>query len=104
MAKFHGLIGYAKSVEIAPDVWADDIVELEGYGDVVQFNRRWSADTNLSDDVTINNKISIVANSYALKNFHAIRYVTWMGTKWKVTDISVEYPRLILSIGGVYNG
>jgi len=32
-----------------------------------------------------------------------IRYVTWMGTKWRVANIDVNYPRLNLSIGDVYN-
>jgi len=27
-----------------------------------------------------------------------------MDSLWKVTAVDVQYPRLILSIGGVYNG
>lgn len=104
MAKFYGEIGYGESVEKAPGVWADDIIEKKYYGDVVRNTRKLSegVDTNL--DITVNNSISIVADAYANEHFFAIRYIRWMGSLWVVSDVDVQPPRLILRLGGVYNG
>lgn len=104
MAKFYGLIGYAETSETSPGVWTEVITERSYYGDVIKNSRRWQAGENLNDDLTINNQISIVADPFAYQNFHAIKYIKWMGASWKITNIDVQSPRLILTIGGVYNG
>jgi len=78
------------------------ITEREYYGDILQFSRRWENGEHLNDDLNIDNKISIVADPFAYENFHAIRYIWWIGAKWKVISAEVQYPRLILTIGGVY--
>lgn len=103
MAKFYGTIGYGATGETAPGIWNVGIVERNYYGDVLQFSRKWENSGNLNDNLNINNKISIVADPFAYENFQEIRYILWMGTKWKVINIEVQYPRLILTIGGVYN-
>lgn len=104
MAKFYGAVGYIEDVETAVDVHTEKPVERMYSGDIVKNNRRLQNGEGLNDDVTISNEISIVADPYALNHFHAIRYVKWMGVAWKVTTIDLEYPRLRLSLGGVYNG
>lgn len=104
MAKYYGTVGFAKTVENPPGVWKEQIVARPYIGDANRINRRLQTADKVNDDITINNEISILADPYACRNFHAIRYVTWMGAKWKVTGVEVQYPRLILSIGGVYNG
>lgn len=104
MNKFYGKIGYAISEETLPGVWVERIVERSYYGDVIRNIRRLQSSENLNDDINVSNEISIVADAFANQNFHSMRYVEYMGTKWKVSSIEVKYPRLILSIGGVYNG
>lgn len=104
MNKFYGKIGYAISEETVPGVWVEQIVERSYYGDVIRNIRRLQSSENLNDDINVSNEISIVADAFANQNFHSMRYVEYMGTKWKVSSIEVKYPRLILSIGGVYNG
>src|SRR4051812_19641225 len=104
MAKFHGKIGYAESIESAPGVWVDDIVEFSYYGDVVRNTRKLTDGENLNKDLTVGNSISIVADAYANEHFFAIRYVEWAGTLWTVSDVEVQAPRLLLRIGEVYNG
>lgn len=104
MAKFYGVIGYATTVETKPGVWEEQITERKYYGDLIRNTRRLESSGNLNDNVTINNEISIVADPYAYENFHSMRYVKFMGTAWKITSADVQYPRLILSVGGVYNG
>lgn len=104
MNKFYGKIGYAITKETTPGVWVEQIVERSYYGDVIRNIRRLQSSENLNDNINISNEISIVADAFANQNFHSMRYVEYMGTKWKVSSIEVKYPRLILSIGGVYNG
>lgn len=103
MAKWCGIIGYAEQVETTPGVWSEQITERKYYGDVIRNNRRLQSAGKLNDDINVGNEISIVADPFANNNFHSMRYVEFMGTKWKVTTVDVQYPRLILSLGGVYN-
>ena len=104
MAKFYGVIGYGDTVEVEPGIWEDQIVEHEYYGDLIKNTRKLESSGGINDDINIMNNISIVADPYANKNFHNMRYVMFMGTKWKIKNIEVEYPRLILTLGDVYNG
>lgn len=104
MDKYHGYIGFAETIETAPDVWEEQIIEREAQGDIFKVSRRLVGASQLNDNITVSNKISILADPFAYQNFHQIRYITWMGAKWKVTVVDVSYPRLILEIGGVYNG
>ena len=104
MAKFYGVVGYASFVETAPDVFQEQISERFAYGDLERNTRRLQAvGDKVNDDVDLNNVISIIADPYASQHFHQIRYVGFMGTKWKVSSVEVRYPRLLLTLGGVYN-
>ena len=104
MAKFYGAIGYGVSVESAPGVWRDEITEISYFGDVIRNTRKLREGESVNDDITVQNSISIVADAYANEHFFAIRYIRWAGTLWTVTDVEVQSPRLILRLGGVYNG
>lgn len=104
MAKFYGRIGYGESVETAEGVWEDVITERNAYGDVLRNSRRLDNGDKLNNDISVGNSISIVADAYANKHFFAMRYVEWAGVLWVVSNVDVEPPRLILRLGGVYNG
>ena len=104
MAKYYGLVGYEDTVEKTTGIFKEDITERQYYGDVVRNNRRLENSGEINDSINITNQISIVADPYAIQNFWKIRYATFMGQKWKVKDVSVESPRLILTLGGLYNG
>ena len=105
MAKFFGPIGYAVATETRPGVWKDQIEERNYYGDVIRDTSRWTANPDsTNDDLTINNQFSIVADPFALNHFHTMKYVKYMGAYWKVTSVEPKFPRLIISVGGVYNG
>ena len=104
MGKFYGAIGYAVQTETAPGVWTDGVTERNYSGDVTRLSRRYQPGENLNDDLTVNNEISIVADPFAYQNFHTMKYIKWMGASWKITKVDVLSPRLILTIGGVYNG
>lgn len=106
MAKFYGPIGYSISEETSPGVWAQEhLVERNYKGDVLQNYRKVSQGESINDDIDVSNRISIVADPFAMQHFHTIKYVKWMGAYWKVTTVDAsQRPRLILTIGGVYNG
>lgn len=104
MAKYYGKIGFAESVESAPGVHVEKIVERNYYGELVRNSRRLQSENQLNDNINISNEISIVADPYADKNFHMMRYIEFMGTKWKISNVEVQPPRLILTVGGVWNG
>lgn len=103
MAKFYGAVGYADLVKTAPGVWKEQITERMYSGDLVRNSRRLQSSDSLNDDITVANEISIVADPFANQNFHKMRYVSYMGAKWKITTVDVQSPRLILVTGGVYN-
>jgi hypothetical protein len=111
MAKFHGLIGYGHNQETAPGVWEDVITEKTYSGDVltnsrrlVQAPRRLSPTGEVNDDITVGNAISILADPYASANYFTMRYVVWQGVRWIASEVKVAERRLIISLGGVYNG
>lgn len=104
MAKFFGNIGYGVPTEIRPGYWKDDVVARPYYGDIIQESRILQSSDQVNDNIVIANKISILSDPFANENFHAMKYVEYMGTRWKVTKVEVNYPRLILTFGGVYNG
>lgn len=104
MAKFYGKIGFAETINSGGGVWKEEITEREYFGDVLKNNRRNTSGESIIDNLTLNNEISVLADPYADANFQNIKYISWMGSLWKVTNITIQRPRLILSIGGVYNG
>lgn len=104
MAKFYGTIGYGVTSEIRPGVWDETITERQYYGDVNRLSKRLQSSDKVVDDITIVNEISILADPFAYENFHAMKYVVYMGAKWKISSVEVKYPRLTIVTGGLYNG
>lgn len=104
MAKFYGKIGYGETKEVKPGVWDEVITERLYFGDVNKLSRRLRTDDKVIDNINISNEISILADPFAYENFSTIKYVEYMGAKWKVTNVEVKFPRLTLVTGGIYNG
>lgn len=104
MAKFYGPVGYAVQVQTAPGVFKEQIKEYSYFGDLLRNIFQVQSSETLNDDLNISNEISILADPFARENFHRMRYVVYMGTKWKIKSVDAsQYPRLILKVGGVYN-
>lgn len=104
MAKIYVEIGYADMKETKPGVYEEQITKRNYFGELTRNTRKLQNSESLNDSVNVANEISIVADPYANKNFHSMRYVEFMGTKWKISSVEVQYPKLILTVGGVYNG
>lgn len=103
MAKWFGAVGYGGTGETRPGVYEERIVERNYYGDVTRNVRRYREGQSANDNLELDNAISIVADPFAFGHFSEIRYVVWNGAKWKVKSVEVQYPRLLLTIGGVWN-
>lgn len=104
MAKFLGKIGFVETVKTTPGVWEPTVTERHYYGELLRSSRRRDTPNKINDDLTISNEISILADPYALNHFHSMEYAEFSGVCWKVTNVEAQYPRLILTLGGVYNG
>lgn len=105
MAKWFGKIGYSETVETEPGVWSPNDTVHEYYGDVIRSSTRWSVNSeSTNDDLTVNCQISIISDPFAVEKFYSMKWIEFMGTKWKITNVEPQYPRLILTLGGVYNG
>lgn len=103
MAKYHGVVGYGITEETVPGVWTQNIIEKEYYGDVIRISRKLDSSQELNDNISVNNQLSIISDPYAVNNFLFIKYATYMGVKWKVSSVDLQYPRLLLTLGGLYN-
>ena len=109
MAKFTGWVGYVTQTETSPGIWQSIPVEHKMRGDVLRLassatNDGRIRDGSINDDIDIQQRISLVADPFAYENFSSLKYVIYMGVKWKITGVEVPRPRLILTLGGVWNG
>lgn len=101
--KWSGKIGFVETKETRPGVWENVTTERNFYGDVIRDIRKNQSSGQVNDDINISNRISIVSNSFVRDNLSFMKYIEFMGAKWKITDVEVQYPRLILTIGGLWN-
>ena len=104
MAKFYGVIGFVETQETKPGVFEPYITKRYYSGDILRSSKRFDSSDELNDNLNISNQFSIVADTYAYNHVYGMRYVKYMGTCWKITDVEIQSPRLILTVGGVYNG
>lgn len=105
MAKGYGKVGFIKTVETEPGIWEPKETVNEYYWEMARYASMFQTSGGMNDNQNINTEVSIIADSYAVENFNDIRYIELQGAKWKVTSVDpTKYPKLILSIGGVWNG
>lgn len=106
MTRWYGKVGYSETIETTPGVWQSSDTVREYYGDVVRNTTRWSGNPeSTNDNLTVNTQISIVADAFAVEKFHSIKWIEFMGVRWKVENIDPNQPpRLLLTLGGVFNG
>ncbi len=104
MARFAGKVGFAVSTEVRPGVFKDVITEKEFMGDVTRTARQEVTSDKVNDDLVADTTIEAIADWVASEDIFAIRYVTWAGAKWKVSNVQPNGVRLLMRLGGVYNG
>ena len=104
MAKFSGTLGFVTVESDSLGTFEEVITEISYTGDILRSSRRWDENQRVLSDLTIENRFSIIADSFAIDNTPNMRYLTYAGTRWKITAFEIQRPRIILSVGGVYNG
>lgn len=106
MNKWHGKIGFVMTVrdEVKPTKWVEKSIEKEYYGDILKTNFRSESGSSINDDINISNRISVVANDFMRSNLQYMKYIEVGGAFWKINSIDIQAPRLILEIGGLWNG
>lgn len=103
--KYAGKIGFwIDDVEVRPGVYKSEIIEKTYTGDILRNSQRWNGTEYINKNVTISNKVSVISDLYLNEHLSSVKYITWMGTKWCVSSIEVQYPRIVLEIGEVWNG
>lgn len=105
MAKFYGRIGYLQTIETAPGVWeeVEDDAPHYYYGDILNDNRRWRSGDKINDDFTVSNRVSVLADPFAFEHLNAMKWIEFMGSKWKIESVEIAYPRIVINMGDVYN-
>ena len=104
MNKWYGNIGYADTKEVEPGIWEEQITVKPYFGDVISKVGKFQITSEVNDDKDVAVKLSIVADPYAENHFRSMRYVEMWGEKWKITSVEPARPRIILQIGGLWNG
>lgn len=107
MARFSGTVGFLRTLETDPinhpGVYKEVLDERRYYGDVISNSRRWDQNGNLNENLAISNRISIVADRFAREHLGTMRFVRWLGDTWKILNAEIQYPRIILTLGGQYH-
>ena len=106
MAKYSGMLGYVMPAkEDPPGIWKPSaVVEKLGRGDLIRQTITNEDVSGLSDGININNQISIIMDPFVNKNLESLKYVILYGTRWEIKSMTINRPRVILTLGGVYNG
>lgn len=102
MAKYYGKIGFLTTGITRPGIWEETIKEEPYYGDIIRHSKMLQSSGGVNDDINVNMQISIVSNPFAYDNMNNIRYATYRDSKWKVNSVEIQFPRLILNLGGAY--
>ncbi len=106
--KFYGPVGYGHTVEepAGGGVWKQIITERIYSGDVERNTLRLDDGASVNPNLSVGNSISIFADPYANENYFAMLYLFWNGVYWAIDSVEVkpDAPRLLLRMGGVYNG
>lgn len=100
--KYHGVVGYTKTVPTAPGVYEEEVVEIPCFGDVTRNRAKWNQGAGINDDIEISNSFSLMLNAQLTECFMDLRYIEWLGTKWKISTVEIAPPRLNVQVGGLY--
>lgn len=105
MSKFFGKIGFSKCEDKGDGIWKETYTEKSYYGDFIENNRKWEQNNTMTvnENISINDQISIVADSFAYNNVKFMKYVLYLGTKWKINSVRIRRPRIILYVSEIYN-
>ncbi len=108
--RFSGAVGYATTEETSSGsgVFVESMTERTYFGDVTRNARRLEAPSQVppvvNPHLVLENSFSILADAEAYANFKSFRYIRWENNVWTITNVEVRRPRLILTVGGQWDG
>ena len=103
MARFFGRIGFVDTYESSPGVWSERTIAPTYYGDVLSDRRRYNSGESINDNIVLVNYISVVGDTFMLENYHTMKWVEYKDCKWAITAVELEYPRVKINFGGLWN-
>ena len=106
--KYYGMLGFENTQEIRPSFYDEQPIERPYYGEIYRKTRQLNDSGYVNGEIGYQLELSILADPYLRNHMDTLRYVTLdtkeNSTKWTVTSVDpTTYPRMTLSIGGVYN-
>ncbi len=104
MAKYAGLVCYVTQEEKVPGVWTPLENPVLMKGDIIRQSSNYQDNGKINSDISLNHRVSLVGDAYAFDNYYNIKWIMLDGRKWEVTSVEIQRPRIIVSIGGLWNG
>lgn len=104
MAKFAGLVGYVTQEETVPGVWSPVDNPRMMKGDVIRQVSNYQDDGKVNGNITLNHRVSLIGDAYAFGNYYNIKWIELDGYKWEISSVEISRPRIIVSLGGLWNG
>jgi hypothetical protein len=110
MSKYAGLVGYVTQEESVPGVWSQVEKTSTMKGDIIRQSStngngaRISDTGKINDDISLSHRVSLLGDAYAFNNYYAIKWIKIDGHKWQVTSVELQRPRIIITVGGLWNG
>lgn len=104
MARFAGLVGYVTQEETSPGIWSSVEKSVMMKGELIRQSSNNRDAGKVNSDITLNHRVSLMGDSYSFDNYYNIKWVMVDKVKWEVSSIEIQRPRLILAIGGLWNG
>ena len=104
MAKYAGLVGYVTQEESVPGVWSPVENPKLMRGDIIRQASSSQNDNKVNSDIALSHRVSLLGDAYAFGNYYNIKWIDIDGRKWEVTSIEIQRPRIIVTLGGLWNG
>lgn len=100
---WYGQIAFSHQTKDETGVVDDHPILKNYYGQVIRNSKRDQLQ-NINPNLSITNQISVIADPFLETSFHDILYVTFMGSKWRVSSVEVQpnNPRLTINISELY--
>lgn len=102
--RYSGKFGFAVPTETVPGVWKDVVTERDYIGDVVQRTETFSVADSVIPQYRTTTSISVLCDGVLKESYKGLRYVEYMGENWVAASVVMQWPRIIVYIGEVYNG
>lgn len=100
--KWFGQIAFTVQSENEAGITTETLVIRDYYGDLLKVYKN-DENNQVNLNFNVRNRISVLADPFAMNTFHSIAYITFMGAKWRVSGVEVQFPRLLIDLGDVYN-